>query len=55
MSKITDKDDKLTVEGVVTESLSGGKFRVELDNWHESIGYIRGKSPKIEKIHADKA
>ena len=43
MSKITDKDGKLTVEGVVTEALSGGKFRVELDNGHELIGYISGK------------
>jgi translation initiation factor IF-1 len=43
VSKITDKDGKLTVEGVVTEALSGGKFRVELDNGHELIGYISGK------------
>lgn len=43
MSKITDKEGKLTFEGVVTEALSGGKFRVELDNGHELIGYISGK------------
>ena len=43
MIAITDKEGKLTVEGVVIEALSGGKFRVELDNGHELIGYISGK------------
>lgn len=41
--KITNKDDKIVVEGVVTEALSGGKFKVELDNGHELIGYVSGK------------
>ena len=43
MSTITNKDDKITVEGTVTESFPNGKFNIELDNGHELTGYISGK------------
>lgn len=46
VNKIPDKTGKIIVEGVVTEALSGGKFRIELDNSHEFIGYICGKMRK---------
>jgi translation initiation factor IF-1 len=37
------KEDKFSVEGVVTEAFPAGKFNVELDNGHEIIGYVSGK------------
>lgn len=37
------KEDKFTVEGLVTEAFPGGKFNVELKNGHELTGYISGK------------
>jgi translation initiation factor IF-1 len=44
--EIKNRDEKLTVVGVVTEALSGGKFRIKLENDHELIGYISGKMRK---------
>jgi translation initiation factor IF-1 len=40
---INNKDEKFTVEGIVTEAFPAGKFNVELDNGHELTGYISGK------------
>ena len=37
------KGEKVEVEGEVTESLRNGLFRIELDNGHETTGYIAGK------------
>lgn len=37
------KQEKIEVMGVVTEALKGTKFRVELENGHEVIGYLSGK------------
>lgn len=37
------KQEKIEVMGIVTEALKGTKFRVELDNGHEVIGYLSGK------------
>lgn len=37
------KQEKIEVMGTVTEALKGTKFRVELDNGHEVIGYLSGK------------
>jgi translation initiation factor IF-1 len=37
------KEEKVEVEGEVTESLRNGLFRIELDNGHETTGYIAGK------------
>ncbi|MGC9469598.1 MAG: translation initiation factor IF-1 [Anaerolineae bacterium] len=37
------KQEKIEVMGTVTEALKGTKFRVELDNDHEVIGYLSGK------------
>jgi translation initiation factor IF-1 len=40
---IKKRDEKLAVEGVVTEAFPGGKFNVKLENGHELIGYVSGK------------
>jgi translation initiation factor IF-1 len=37
------KQEKIEVMGTVTEALKGTKFKVELDNGHEVIGYLSGK------------
>ena len=37
------KQEKIEVMGTVTEALKGTKFRVELENGHEVIGYLSGK------------
>ncbi len=37
------KQEKIEAMGTVTEALKGTKFRIELDNGHEVIGYLSGK------------
>jgi len=37
------KEEKIELEGEVTESLRNGLFRIALDNGHETTGYIAGK------------
>ena len=37
------KEEKIELEGEVTESLRNGMFRIGLDNGHETTGYISGK------------
>ena len=37
------KDDTITVEGVVLESLPNAMFRVKLENGHIILGHISGK------------
>ena len=37
------KEEKVEVEGEVTESLRNGLFRIALDNGHETTGYIAGR------------
>nr|YP_010286996.1 translation initiation factor 1 [Limnobium laevigatum]UKT61016.1 translation initiation factor 1 [Limnobium laevigatum] len=38
-----DKEKKTIYEGLITESLSNGMFRVRLDNEDLILGYISGK------------
>lgn len=40
---ISDKEEKVEMEGEVVEALRGRMFRVLLDNGHETIGYTAGK------------
>ena len=40
------KEDKLELEGVVTECLPGTKFWVELENEHRVLAYLSGKMRK---------
>jgi len=37
------KEEKIELDGEVTESLRNGMFLIELDNGHETTGYIAGK------------
>ena len=37
------KEEKIEVEGEVTESLTNTMFRVMLDNGHEVLGHISGR------------
>ena len=40
---IAVKEEKLEMEGEITESLRNRMFRIKLDNGHEMIGYTAGK------------
>ena len=40
------KEELLTFEGVVTELLPDARFRVTLDNGHETLAYSSGKMKK---------
>ncbi len=44
MSK--DEEDKITVEGTITETLPNTMFRVAMDNGHEILAYLSGKMRK---------
>ena len=37
------KEEKIELEGEVTESLRNGMFRIDLDNGHQTTGYIAGR------------
>lgn len=41
-----DTQEKIAVEGIVTEPLPNTQFRVELDNGHLVLAYISGKMRK---------
>ncbi|MEA3350194.1 MAG: translation initiation factor IF-1 [Chloroflexota bacterium] len=36
-------EDKIRVDGTITEALPGTQFKVELDNGHEIVAYLSGK------------
>jgi translation initiation factor IF-1 len=40
---IAVKEEKIEMEGEITESLRNRMFRITLDNGHEMIGYTAGK------------
>ena len=37
------KEEKIELEGEVTESLRGSMFRITLDNGNHTVGYLSGK------------
>jgi translation initiation factor IF-1 len=39
-------EEKIEMEGEVVEALRNRMFRIELDNGHETLGYIAGKMRK---------
>lgn len=43
---MTKQEDKIEVEGVVTEALPNTQFMVELDNGHQILAYLSGKMRK---------
>ena len=40
------QDDKIEVEGTVTEALPNTQFMVELENGHKILAYLSGKMRK---------
>ena len=42
-SAIAVKEEKIEMEGEITESLRNRMFRLTLDNGHEMIGYTAGR------------
>jgi translation initiation factor IF-1 len=40
---ISEKEEKLEFEGEITEALRGRMFRIQLDNGHETLGYLGGR------------
>ena len=45
--RVRAKDNKIEVEGTVTETLPNAMFRVELDNKHEVLAHISGRMRKF--------
>ena len=43
---MTKTEEKLEIEGVVTEALPNTMFKVELDNGHEVLAYLSGRMKK---------
>ena len=41
------KEEKITLEAVVTEALPDTQFKVELENGHEILAYISGRMRKF--------
>ncbi len=37
------KEEKVEFEGEVLEALGNGKYRIALDNGHQTLGYTAGK------------
>ncbi|MCD4705397.1 translation initiation factor IF-1 [bacterium] len=46
----------LEIDGTVIEALPGAKFKIELDNGHEILAYLKGKMRmfKIKLLPGDK-
>jgi translation initiation factor IF-1 len=40
---VAEKEAKIEFDGEIVEALSNGKYRVALDNGHETLGYVAGK------------
>lgn len=40
---MTKKEEKIEVDGTVTEALPGTQFKVVLDNEHQVLAYLSGK------------
>ena len=43
MTTIAGKEDKIELEGEVVEAFRNGKYKIKLDNGHETLGYTAGK------------
>jgi translation initiation factor IF-1 len=40
---VADKEEKVEVEGEVTEAFKSGMYRIALDNGHQTLGYTSGR------------
>jgi translation initiation factor IF-1 len=43
MRVMSENGDKIELEGEVIEALRGRMFRVQLDNGHQTLGYLAGR------------
>ena len=43
---MSKKEEKIIMEGTITEALPGTQFKVELENGHEILAYLSGKMRK---------
>ncbi len=43
---MTNKEEKIMVEGTIVEALPATQFRVKLDTGHEVLAYLSGKMRK---------
>ncbi len=41
------KEEKITLEGEVTEALPDARFKVKLENEHEILAYVSGRMRKF--------
>ncbi len=46
-SKPMAKEEKITLEGEVTEALPDARFKVKLENEHEILAYVSGRMRKF--------
>lgn len=46
MRNLKESQEKIEVDGVITEALPATMFRVRLDNGHELLAYLSGKMRK---------
>ncbi len=42
------KEEKIEMEGEVTEALPNTMYRIALDNGHETLGYMAGKMKRYK-------
>jgi translation initiation factor IF-1 len=40
---MSENEDKIELEGEVIEALRGRMFRIQLDNGHQTLGYLAGR------------
>ncbi|HKI24610.1 MAG: translation initiation factor IF-1 [Gaiellaceae bacterium] len=40
---MSENGDKIELEGEVIEALRGRMFRIQLDNGHQTLGYLAGR------------
>jgi translation initiation factor IF-1 len=40
---VNENANKVELEGEITEALRGRMFRIQLDNGHETLGYLAGR------------
>jgi translation initiation factor IF-1 len=44
---MSEKEEKIEMEGEIVEALRNRMFRVRLDNGHETLGYTSGKMKRF--------
>jgi translation initiation factor IF-1 len=44
---MSEKEEKIEMEGEIVEALRNRMFRIRLDNGHETLGYTSGKMKRF--------